>query len=424
MNKRKIVVFGPGPKFKGGIASYTLSLAKSLNEFENIEVHIVSWTQQYPFFIPREFIDKTITSDPLKGTGITTHYITNYNSPFSWNKTVKLISKLNPESVVIQWAIAIQGLPLGYITKKLKKKCKCEVIFDLHVVAQKEPSKIDKTFIKYGLADSDSYIVHSYKTYNELKQIFSTTDYFISETGQRSRDKRKNVIKLYHPIYDMFNPDPNFNVEEVKKELKLKKYVFLFFGFIREYKGLHNVIKAFAKLSRKRDDVSLLVVGESFWNTLSKDKFSTKIKNIIFDSAKKIAFNKNDKEREYQPLNLINELEIEKNVTLVNSYVPNDEVHKYFQVSNCNLLFYLTATPSGVESIAYNFKLPSLATKVGHFPETINDGFNGYLAEPENIESMTETMEKFIEHPIPPENVAASAKDFSWENYAKAILNK
>ena len=104
--------------------------------------------------------------------------------------------------------------------------------------------------------------------------------------------------------------------------------------------------------------------------------------------------------------------------------MPNDDVHKYFQVSDCNLLFYLTATPSGVESISYNFKLPSLATKVGHFPETIKDGFNGYLAEPENIDSMVEVMKKSITNPIPRKNVAISAKDFSWHNYAKAILSK
>jgi glycosyltransferase involved in cell wall biosynthesis len=290
------------------------------------------------------------------------------------------------------------------------------------VVAQKEPSKVDKSLIKYGLIKADTYIVHSYKTLDELKQIFPHAEYYVDETGKRSSGINRTVIKLYHPIYDMFKPDPNFNIDEVKKELKLNKHVFLFFGFIREYKGLHNVIKAFTNLLKKRDDVSLLIVGESFWNTLSSNKLSTKIKNAIFDTAKKIAFSKADKERDYKPLNLIDELGIKDNVTLVNEYVPNNEVNKYFQVSDCNILFYLTATPSGVESIAYNFNLPSLATKVGHFPETIKDGFNGYLAEPEDINSMAEVMEKFINNPIPMENVAASAKNFSWENYAKAIL--
>jgi glycosyltransferase involved in cell wall biosynthesis len=85
-------------------------------------------------------------------------------------------------------------------------------------------------------------------------------------------------------------------------------------------------------------------------------------------------------------------------------------------------LYYLTATPSGIESLSYNFKKPILATKVGHFPETIKDGFNGYLAEDRDIESMTAQMRKFIEHPINPDNVGEATKLMSWRNYSLAIL--
>ena len=82
---------------------------------------------------------------------------------------------------------------------------------------------------------------------------------------------------------------------------------------------------------------------------------------------------------------------------MVNEFIPNEDVHKYFQVSDCVVLYYLTATPSGIESLSYNFRLPILATKVGHFPETVKDGFNGYLAEDRDIESMAAVMEKYIE---------------------------
>ena len=80
----------------------------------------------------------------------------------------------------------------------------------------------------------------------------------------------------------MFVPDPNFDKEKVKQELGLREHVFLFFGFIRKYKGLHNVIPAFAKLTNERDDVSLLIVGESFWNTLDSNKLSTRIKKVVY----------------------------------------------------------------------------------------------------------------------------------------------
>jgi hypothetical protein len=41
---KRIIVFGPGPQFKGGIANFTLSLAKSLEQ-QGAQVDLVSWTQ-------------------------------------------------------------------------------------------------------------------------------------------------------------------------------------------------------------------------------------------------------------------------------------------------------------------------------------------------------------------------------------------
>lgn len=425
MNNR-VVVFGPGPMFKGGIANYNTSLAKAFDKLGDIEVYIVSWTQQYPAIIPRDFIDKSSKVDQLAGTNIKVQYITNYNSPASWNQTYKLIKEINPRMVIFQWSIAVQGLPLGYIARKLSKNTDIEVVFDLHFVKQKEGSGIDKTFTKYGIKNAHTFVVHSYQTARELEELFPNSKFNIvtNNVSVSAAGVAKTVVKLYHPIYDMFKVDPAFDVEEQKKKLKLKKHVFLFFGFIRKYKGLHNVIPAFAEVVKQRSDVSLLIVGESFWHTLDNTKFSTKLKQATFGLAKKVLLKKQDDETNYNPLELIEQLGLQDSVAVVNEFVPNEAVHTYFQVSDSIVLYYLTATPSGVESISYNFKLPVLATKVGHFPETIKDGYNGYLAEPENIHSMAAAMIKSIEQPISRENVAASSKDMSWENYAKAILGR
>ncbi len=427
---KKVVIFGPGPQFKGGIANYTTSLAKALNK-QGADVHIVSWTQQYPSIIPRDFIDRSSKKNLLEETSIKVEYVTNYNNPFSWKETVSTIRKINPDITIFQWAIAIQGLPMGWIANRLKQVCKCEIIFDLHVVAQKEGSSIDKGMIRYALSKPHTFIVHSLKTLDELKKVFPTKHYVLTNNERRVKSEelqslitnhQQQVIKLYHPVYDMFSPDLLFDKEKVKQELGLRKNVFLFFGFIRKYKGLHNVIRSFAKLANERDDISLLIVGESFWNTLDTKKLSTKIKKSLFGLIKKMLLRKSDDESNYRPLDLIDELGIRDQVVVVNRYVGNEEVHKYFQVADCNVLFYLVATPSGVESIAYNFNLPSIATRVGHFPETIKHGYNGYLTEPENIESMYEMMKLFLEKPIPREHVAKQAANMSWDNYASTIL--
>ncbi len=419
---KTIVCFGPGPMFKGGIANYNTSLAKAFDKMDGVHVHIVSWTQQYPAIIPRDFIDRKSKTDQLEGTGIKVHYITNYNNPASWAATVKLIKNLNPDKVIFQWAIAIQGIPLGYIARRLRKVSGIEVLFDLHFVIQKEGSALDNSFTRMGIKHADSYVVHAYKTAEELKVLFPNNEFDIAARGETFKSKGIRVHKLYHPVYDMFKPDPDFDITKVKNELGLKTYVFLFFGFIRKYKGLHNVIEAFAKLSQERDDVSLLVVGESFWKTLDNSKLSTRIKNLTFGLAKSLFLKKQDDEGEYNPLELIKTHGLENNVFVDNEFVPNEEVARYFQVSDNIMLFYLTATPSGVESIGYNFNMPMLATNVGHFPETVVDGYNGYLAEDNNITSMTEAMKKSIEHPINRKHVAETSAEMSWENYALKIL--
>lgn len=422
-----IVCFGPGPVFKGGIANYNTSLAKAFDKRGDCEVHIVSWTQQYPAIIPREFKDLASKKDQLEGSNIKVHYLTNYNNPFTWTNTAAEIIKLKPDVVIFQWAIAIQGLPLGFIAKKLNK-AGVKTVFDLHFVIQKEHSSIDKRFTKFALKNGKNFITHALKTYNELKEVFPQTNFQlfdkkdVIDVSKLRSDGQLPVINLYHPVYDMFKPVPNYDIEAFKTVHGLKKHVFLFFGFIRKYKGLHNVIPAFNLLAQKRDDVSLIICGESFWKTLDKSKFSTRLKTGLFGLAKKIFLKKSDDESEYNPLALIEELGLQDKVAVFNSFVPNEEVHKYFQVSDAVILFYDYATPSGVESIGYNFQMPILATRVGHFPETVVDGYNGYLATPDDIDDMAATMERFLEHPIDRANVAETSKDMSWENYAKRVV--
>ena len=427
----KIVCFGPGPRFKGGIANYNTSLAKTLDAETDHEIHIVSWTQQYPSIIPRKFEDTSSKTDFMEASSIQIHYLTNYNNPFSWLQTAQFIAGLKPDKVIFQWAIAIQGLPMGIIARKLSKMSSTEVIFDLHFVQQKEGSKIDDLCTQYGIKPAHTYLTHSYKTVDELKSLFPNQRFIVNESGVRTGDNTettketssgKKVIKLYHPVYDLYAPDPAFNVKAFKKELGLNKHVFLFFGFIRKYKGLHMAIEAFSEVAKTREDVSFLICGEEFWTTLDPNKWTTKAKNILFSGLKMILLSKDSDEQNYRPLERIKSLGIEDRTVIINTFIPNEDVHKYFQVADSSILFYETATPSGVESLTYNFELPILATEVGHFPETIKDGYNGYLADATNIELMAQIMLKSIDQPIERKHVRKAAEKMSWTNYVQAIL--
>ena len=441
MSTPHIICFGPGPKFKGGIAQYNTALARSLKD-EGAQVTIVSWTQQYPAIIPREFVDKTSRSDFLEGYDIPVQYLTNWNAPGTWRITAKAIADLKPDKVIIQWYNPTQGIPLNTIAKYLRKHTKAEILFDLHFVAAKEQSSLDARLTRMALRHGHSFIVHAYKTADELKALMPEEKFEVTLDGKRAVGSEQSavdpttnanwqlrtanspcsILKLYHPIYTLFKPDPAFDKEAWKAQHHLRKHVFLFFGFIRKYKGLHYCIEAFAELAKQRDDVSLMVVGERFWQTVDQSKLSTKLKNAVFGTMKKIFLKKADDERNYDPLALIEKLGLKDRTLVVDRFIPNEEVPPYFQAADTIVLFYETATPSGVESLSYNFKLPAVATRVGHFPETITDGFNGYMAEPKNIADMVRVMNASIDHPIPRENVVEATKNMSWANYAKAIL--
>ncbi len=297
-----------------------------------------------------------------------------------------------------------------------------------------------------ALRHGHSFIVHAYKTAQELKALMPEKEFKVTLDGKRANGEWSMangetplghvdrpihqspttihpILKLYHPIYSLFKPDPAFDKEAWKAQHGLRKHVFLFFGFIRKYKGLHYCIEAFAELAKQRDDVSLMIVGERFWQTVDQSKLSTKLKNAVFGTLKKLFLKKADDERDYDPLAMVDSLGIRDRTLVVDRFIPNEEVPPYFQAADTIVLFYETATPSGVESLSYNFKLPAVATRVGHFPETITDGFNGYLATPKDIADMVRVMNASIDKPIPRENVVEATKTMSWANYAKAVLN-
>lgn len=419
MSKR-VVVFGPGPQFKGGISNFTVSLCKAF-EAAGQEVFLVSWKRQYPAIIPRDFIDHASKSNLLQGSNVKILTLTDYNNPLTWFKTAREIASIHPDLVVIQWAIAIQGLPIGVICWQLKKLLpSARIIFDVHNVVQKETGALDKILTRFALRKADAYIFHGQLTLEEFKQFMPTIS--LVSVKQKARSDEKKYIELFHPNYDIFNHPGTFDRDAERLRLGLNHHVFLFFGFIRKYKGLHWAIEAFAKVTEKHPDVSLLIVGESFWNKEDKKSWITSVQKALFKLAKRIFIKKSSDDKEYQPLALIEQLGIQNKVLTINRFVPNEEVYKWFLLSDAVLNFYEYATPSGVESLAYNFSKPVLATSVGHFAYAIKDGINGYLAQPGNIESMAAAIERQINEPVSPEKVRVYAAEMTWENYVRQIL--
>ncbi|MDR0814552.1 MAG: hypothetical protein LBN37_02240, partial [Bacteroidales bacterium] len=141
---KKIIVFGPGPGFKGGIANFSTSLAKAFAGLDDTETHLVSWIKQYPFFIPHNVIDDKSQTDLLEKEGVTVTYSLNYNRFITWRKTYQAIVELNPDFVIFQWSNPIQAFPLAYLIRRLKENTAIRVIADLHFGNRKEYANLVK----------------------------------------------------------------------------------------------------------------------------------------------------------------------------------------------------------------------------------------------------------------------------------------
>jgi glycosyltransferase involved in cell wall biosynthesis len=198
---------------------------------------------------------------------------------------------------------------------------------------------------------------------------------------------------LFHPVYSNFG-DP-VTKEEAKRHLKIEdEKVLLFFGFIRDYKGLDVLFKAVAILKSEMS-FKLIVAGEFYSN---EDKY----------------------------LKLIDELDIKNSVVLHKDFIPQDEVKYYFSACDVVVLPYKSATQSGIVQIANNFNKPMISTNVGGLGEVIQDGKTGYLVEKENHEQLAKAILKYYNENKESEfsnNIKLERQKYSWEVFVKEMLN-
>jgi glycosyltransferase involved in cell wall biosynthesis len=193
------------------------------------------------------------------------------------------------------------------------------------------------------------------------------------------------------PLYDAF-PSEVIESALAKKSLGLDGPVMLFFGFVRQYKGLEYLIRAMPQVLRSVQ-VKLLIVGE-FWE---------------------------DKE---PYLKTIEELRLQGHIVVVDQYVPNEEVGLYFSAADVVVLPYVDATQSAIVSLAYAFDKPVITTDVGGLPEVVSDGETGFIVPPRDNEALAAAIVNYFEGDFASRmaaNVKARKNALSWEGLVRLI---
>lgn len=364
-------MIGPVYPFKGGISHYTGAMSKNLAK--DFEVFTVSYKMQYPKILFKSE-QKDFDNDTLKIHD--TKYLINTANPFNWINSARKIKKLKPDYIIMQWwhpyfSPCYTGLSM--LTRKIPK------IFVCHNVFPHERFPLDKFLTRTVLKKGKAYITHSAMDAEDLKSIVAAPNYETTVLPVHNSFKMKNLTK---------------SQARLAADVLEDKKILLFFGFVREYKGLRHIINAMPEIVKYDSNIRLMIVGEF----------------------------RSDKENY---LEQIKKLDVGNNIDIVDGYIPDSGIEKYFAASDLIVLPYESATQSGIVQIAYGFEKPVIATDVGGLPEVVSDGKTGYIVEPKNPKALAEAVIRFFDENRSEEfteNVRKEAYRYSWDRMNEAVV--
>ncbi|MFA6950009.1 MAG: glycosyltransferase [Lentimicrobiaceae bacterium] len=370
--KKKVVIIGSAyPLRGGGITTFNERLAKAYQD-QGDDVTIFTFSLQYPSFL---FPGTTQYSNEAPPEGLDIKITMNSINPVTWFKTAKKVSKLKPDLVIIRFWLPFMAPCLGTIGRLIRRSTKARIISITDNIIPHEKRIGDYWLAKYFVGSVDGFVAMSRSVLNDLN-VF---------------DKKKPREYYPHPLYDNFGAI--VPKEEAKTKLNLQQNInyILFFGFIRDYKGLDILLKALKSERLGQFHIKLLVAGEFYGN-----------------------------EEKY--LKIIDDLKINEIIELRTCFIPNTEVYLYFCASDLVVQPYKNATQSGVTQIAYHFGKPMITTNVGGLSEMIADGKVGYVVEPEP-NAIEDAIFRFYSERRETEfvkNVITERERFSWDG----LLNK
>lgn len=370
---RSVVIVGPAhPLRGGGMATFNERMAQTF-QAEGSDVEIVTFSLQYPSFL---FPGKSQYTDEPAPPGLTIKVLINSINPVSWFKTGNYISRKKPDLVIFRYWLPFMGPAFGTIARLIRRNRHSRILAITDNVVPHEKRPGDVPFTRYFLSACHGFITMSKSVLNDLKRF----------------EPNKAAICLPHPLYD------NFGEQESKENacaaLGLDpgyKYI-LFFGFIREYKGLDLLLKAMGDERLRQQNIKLIVAGEFY-----------------------------DAPGPYHEL--IKKYTLEESIILRSDFIPNNEVRHYFCAADLVVQPYKHATQSGVTQVAYHFNRPMVVTNVGGLAELVPDGEVGYVVEPEPG-AIADAVLRFFSKADTVDftkNIQHHKKRFSWQLFVDAI---
>jgi glycosyltransferase involved in cell wall biosynthesis len=346
----KICLVAPVTRWRGGIHQYSVHLANNLARAN--EVQAVSYKNMFPaWFYPGESVKKS--GEIAVSRRIAIHEVLKYYSVISSFRAARIIHNgIRPDVVDIQWFVPQHGFVLIPLILLLRYwfRSEAKIFLTVHNVMPHETRLLDRLLSRMAFRFSDRLLVHAEKLREEA----------VKHLGQ---DAQK-VAVVPHGI--CANGAISYGKTEARAQLGIKeKYVLLFFGYVRPYKGLGDLIEAF-KIIAEKFDVALVIAGEFFTNVTEYDE-QLRSKNLL--------------EKTY----------------LFPRYIDAEEVSMFFAAADLLVQPYRKFSgQSGVTQTAYLHSVPVIATDVGGLPELVIHGKTGTIVRPNDPQALAVAIETLL----------------------------
>lgn len=361
--------------YRGGIAQFNASLYRAL-EAQNQNVSAFTFSRQYPdILFPGE--TQFVTENDTTADRIPAQRILDTVNPLTYFSTVRAITRFQPDILLMKYWIPFLAPSLGHVAHRLKRRgCTTLAIIDNALPHERKPG--DKLLSSLFLSQLSGAIAMSTHVERDIQLLKPNLP----------------ILHAPHPLYDHFGKKIGY--DDARKILGIPpdKKVLLFFGFIRDYKGLDILLDALALLS---NEYHVVIAGEAYGNP---EKYYHQIQRLGLG------------ERTHTHIR----------------YIPDSETPVFFSAADVCVLPYRSATQSGIVGIAHHFEVPLIATDVGGLSDSINTAFGatGVIATQATPEHLAEGIRSFFSNGEHQEEFRRSIQQlkraFSWEILAQSVM--
>jgi glycosyltransferase involved in cell wall biosynthesis len=320
----RVTMVGTYPPIKG-ISEYCVMLAGAVGRL--IDVDFVSFSHIYPEALyPGGTKEGGEVPRPAAGARVSVRRSLDWFNPAGWLWTGMTASGcvlhiqwwtyfLAPVEITILAGAKLRGIP---------------AVMTVHNVLGHETNAADRALSRAAFSFADRFIVHTEENRRQMIEVFGVG------AG------RVTVIP-YGPLG--LYADAEVSREEARRKLGLEgsERVMLFFGAIRDYKGLDVLLRALRTVADAAPNVTLVVAG-TCWGGWEKYR------------------------------RIIEEMGLERRVRLCLGYVPSSMVKVYFRAADLAVLPYVHFEgQSGVGNIATAFGTPMVVTRTGGLPSLVRE---------------------------------------------------